>query len=77
MVFFSNYYFGWYLAIFNNVEELLWVLTTPLNFFKGFWQTHVLFLGPLVPLFWISGDDLSGFQSQIGFCLTHFLRFRM
>ena len=26
-------------------------------------------LGPLVPLFWISVDDLSGFQSQSGFCL--------
>ena len=28
-----------------------------------------LFLGPLVPLFWISGDVSSGFQSQSGFCL--------
>ena len=27
------------------------------------------FLGPLVPLFWISGDISSGFQSQSGFCL--------
>ena len=27
------------------------------------------FLGPLVPLFWISGDVSSGFQSQSGFCL--------
>ena len=26
-------------------------------------------LGPLVPLFWISGDVSSGFQSQSGFCL--------
>ena len=26
-------------------------------------------LGPLVPLFWISGDVSSGFQSQRGFCL--------
>ena len=25
--------------------------------------------GPLVPLFWISGDISSGFQSQSGFCL--------
>ena len=25
-------------------------------------------LGPLVPLFWISGDVSSGFQSQCGFC---------
>ena len=27
------------------------------------------FLGPLEPLFWISGDVSSGFQSQSGFCL--------
>ena len=26
-------------------------------------------LGPLVPLFWISGNVSSGFQSQSGFCL--------
>ena len=29
-------------------------------------------LGLLVPLFWISGDLSSGFQSQSGFCLIHF-----
>ena len=28
-------------------------------------------LGPLVPLFWISGDVSSGFQSQSGFCLIY------
>ena len=28
-------------------------------------------LGPLVPLFWISDDIFSRFQSQSGFCLTH------
>ena len=28
-------------------------------------------LGPLVPLFWISSDVSSGFQSQSGFCLIH------
>ena len=28
------------------------------------------FLGPLVPLFWISGDVSSGFQSQSGFSLN-------
>ena len=31
------------------------------------------FLGPLVPLFWISGDVFAGFQRQSGFCLIHFL----
>ena len=30
---------------------------------------HVLFWGPLEPLFWISGDISSGFQSQSGLCL--------
>ena len=29
-------------------------------------------LGPLVALFWISGDVSSGFQSQSGFCLICF-----
>ena len=28
-------------------------------------------LGTLVPLFWISGDVFSGFQSQSRFCLIH------
>ena len=37
--------------------------------FKKFWRTYVLFFGPLVPLFWISGDVSSGFQSQSLFCL--------
>ena len=29
------------------------------------------FLGPLVPLFWISGDISSGFQSQSGLPYSH------
>ena len=29
-------------------------------------------LGPLVTLFWISGDISSGFQSQSGFCLIRY-----
>ena len=33
---------------------------------------HMSFLGPLVPLFWISGDISSGFQNQSGICLFHF-----
>ena len=43
-----------------------------LFFFLSFCWTHVLFLGPLVPLFWISGDVSSGFQSQSGFCLIRY-----
>ena len=37
-------------------------------------HTHVLFLGPLVPQFWISFDVSSGFQSQSGFCLIHIVQ---
>ena len=41
-------------------------------FFKSFWADTCSFLGPLVPLFWISGDISSGFQSQSGFCLIRY-----
>ena len=40
-----------------------------LFFFKMFLADTCPFWGPLVPLFWISGDVSSGFQSQSGFCL--------
>ena len=33
------------------------------NFLKNiFWRTYVLFVAPLIPLFWTSGDVSSGFQ---------------
>ena len=35
-------------------------------FKKKIWRTHVLFVGPLIPLFWTSGDVSPGFQSQGG-----------
>ena len=41
-------------------------------FFLKFLADTCPFLGPLVPLFWISGDVSSGFQSQSGFCLIHY-----
>ena len=41
-------------------------------FFKKFLVDTCPFLGPLVPLFWISGDVSSGFQSQSGFCLIRY-----
>ena len=51
-----------------ETNDILLLCSYLFFFFKTFWQTHVLFLGgPLVPLFWISGDVSSGFQS--GFCL--------
>ena len=37
------------------------------TFFKKiFWRTQVIFVGPLIPLFWTCGDVSSGFQSQSG-----------
>ena len=39
---------------------------------KKFLADTCPFLGPLVPLFWISGDVSSGFQSQSGFCLIRY-----
>ena len=45
------------------------------SFFKFFWRTHVLFVGPLIPLFWTSGDVCPGFQSQGGLaCMLSCLR---
>ena len=41
-------------------------------FFQSFLVDTCPFLGPLVPLFWISGDISSGFQSQSGFCLIRY-----
>ena len=32
----------------------------PLKKFKIFWKTSVLFVGPLIPLFWTSGDVSPG-----------------
>ena len=40
-------------------------------FFKIFCRTQVLFLGPLIPLLWTSGDVCPGFQSQGGFPRLH------
>ena len=42
------------------------------TFFKKFLVNTCPILGPLVLLFWISGDVSSGFQSQSGFCLIFF-----
>ena len=53
------------------LPQVEWALH-PFFFFLSFWWTHVLFWGPLVPLFWISGDVSSGFQSQSGFCLIRY-----
>ena len=41
-------------------------------FFLKFLADTCPFFGPLVPLFWISGDVSSGFQSQSRFCLIRY-----
>ena len=33
---------------------------------KKIWRAQVIFVGPLIPLFWISGDICPHFQSQGG-----------
>ena len=66
-----------------GVAPITSVLCCLLFFFKIFCRTQVLFVGPLIPLFWTSGDICPGFQSQGGFpCLcasspvyNRFLRF--
>ena len=42
-----------------------------LNFLKTFWRRSVLFVGPLIPLFWTSGDISFGCQSQSGQPYSH------
>ena len=36
------------------------------SFFRNFWRTSVVFVGPVIPLFWTSGDVCPGFQNQGG-----------
>ena len=60
-----------------------WTNFKPLNlhslwgdtFLLNFWRTQVLFVGPLIPLFWTSGDVCPGFQNQVGshFCVSSHL----
>ena len=35
------------------------------------WRTSILFMGPLITLFWTSGDVYPGFQSLGGFICLH------
>ena len=44
--------------------------TLSFNFFKNYWRTSVLLVGPLIPLSWPSGGFSPGFQSRCGqYCL--------
>ena len=49
-------------------------LPTGMHFcLKKIWRTYVHFMGPLISLFWTSGDVSYGFQSQnlqLYLCLT-------
>ena len=49
------------------------VAQTRVNFFFNFWRASVLFVGPLMPLFWTFGDICPGFQSQGGSPHLHVL----
>ena len=44
-----------------------------LIFYFNFWRTQVHFVGPLIPLFWTSGDVCPGFHSQGGSLFAFFL----
>ena len=48
----------------NAIGKLLFFF-----FFLKFLADTLVLFGPVVRLFWISGDVSSGFQSQSGFCL--------
>ena len=52
----------------SYMKRNCFLLKVLLLFLKKFLADTCPFLGPLVPLFWISGDVSSGFQSQSG-CL--------
>ena len=47
----------------SNFLELITTLCQQWHSFNC-WRTSVLFVGPLIPLFWTSGDICPGFQSQ-------------
>ena len=78
MVRLDGYYgaHGWFYTVHYTIRSHLLPLTCVLNlahcvensfflfFFKSFWRT-------MVPLFWISGDVSSGFQSQSGLPYSH------
>ena len=62
----------------KNQSEKWWPMSTaayiscfmaPFSEVSGSATVTCAILGPLVPLFWFSGDVFCGFQSQSGFCL--------
>ena len=61
-----------HIAIDDTVTRVYVLRLIVFCFFFKFLADTCPFLGPLVPLFWISGDVSSGFQSQSGFCLIRY-----
>ena len=57
----------------SSKSNVLSMLIASKIFFSKFLADTRHFLGPLVPLFWISSDVSSGFQSQSGFCRICFI----
>ena len=50
----------------DRMNQLLFMMhLNSLSLILIFWRALVLFVGPLAPLFWNSGDVCPGFQSQV------------
>ena len=56
----------WFVRICEDFGSEFFLMHPVTSFFKNIWRTEVLFVGPLIPLFWTSGDFNPGFQSQGG-----------
>ena len=61
-------------CIICNARKFSWSFFFFFSFFLKFLLDTCPFVGPLIPLFWTSGDVSSGFQSQSGFCLIRTCR---
>ena len=64
------------IIVVNNIERFSRINPVQfLNLFNIFWRTHVLFVGPLIPLFWTSGQiRFPGLHVSSSVC-NWFLRF--
>ena len=59
----NNCTFSCYIPIFN-FQQTPEIFRKNTFFFSNFWRTQVPFMGPLIYMFWTSGDFPSGYQSQ-------------
>ena len=64
---------AWGLSLATNREGKRWLLKAAIFcfFFKNKCLELSFFVGPLIPLFWTSGDICPGFQDQGGFPHLH------